>query len=112
MEGHYFIQDNPQSLRFPLIFSFFHKLKIIYNTDYVFKNSKNSKDFYESIILFNEKKFNETLKKENVKYIIINKNIFHIKSEFDNFYSVSINFLKLEKIMSNKNFILYEIIYE
>lgn len=112
VEGHYFIQDDPQSLRFPLIFSFFHNLKIVYNTDYVFRNSKNSKDFYESIIFFNEKKFYEILKKENIKYIIINKNIFHIKSEFDNFYSPSINFLDLKKIMSNKNFLLYEIIYE
>ena len=110
VEGHYFIQDQEDTIRFPLILNFFHKLKIIYKTEYVFQHSKNADLFSDAIYFFNEKKLITALERENVKYIFINKNIFHNKSELDNFYSIGINFLNLKIIIDNKKFTLYEII--
>jgi hypothetical protein len=110
LEGHYLIQGSRDTLRFPLLFALFHELKIVFKSSYVFQNSKNKDLFFEGVFYHNEKKLLEAFEKEHIKYILINKNIYHNKKELDNFYPLSINFLKLKPLIKNKNFNLYEII--
>ena len=65
VEGHYFIQGQADTIRFPLILNFCHKLKILYNTEDVFLYSRYADLFTDAIYFFNEKKLITALE-ENV----------------------------------------------
>ncbi len=116
LNGHYFIQGNSEAERFPLLFSFFHDLKIIYKYNYVFRNSVNKHLFKAGIYDLDQNKMIQALKNEQVKYVLLNKNIIHTENttrqDYDNFLTVGIDNLNLKLLMKNKDFNLYEVIFD
>lgn len=107
VNNHYLVQDNESARRFPLILSYFSKLKVVSSDSYLFDLSKEKNNFFSAFKFDNYENLNKALLNENIKYIYINLNLYH--KEHDIFHIIETNKLKLKLLKKNNNFILYEI---